>query len=78
MKLVPVGDEAYMPPVDNDFEWQLRYGQHGLNPGSWKRLDLQAASYVAAYNYLITSCSLKEATRRLSILKKDWKKQKSS
>ena len=60
---VSVGDGASMPAVNHDLEWQLRYWDA-------EKVRLEAAEVVAAYNYLIERCTLKEANRRLKILKK--------
>lgn len=55
MKYIPIPDGSHWPAPDveeDSIEWQLRYGDA-------QKVRLQAASYISAYNYLI-SCTRKK------------------
>lgn len=67
--MVAMGDGAFMSIInpqsfaDGGIEWKLRYG-------SAAGVALSAASLIASYDYLLSSAiSMKEATRRLRLLR---------
>lgn len=69
---VPVGDGAFhfiANPADDSLEWKLRYYTN-LQDGNAGRIALAAASVLSSYDYLCSaSITMKEATRRLRLIR---------
>jgi hypothetical protein len=59
---VDVGDSARML-LPTDLGWCLRYGDA-------ERMRFVAAEVISCYSYLICDCTVREATRRLRLLRK--------
>ncbi len=62
MTRIDVGGGASMPNPDSEVEWHMRYGDKVGR-------SLAAADIIEAYRYLIFGCSLKEAQRRIKLIR---------
>ena len=60
---IEVGNGAIMFIPGEGAEWNLRYGNIEIT-------RYQAAAIIASYDYLLHGCTMKEAVRRLRIMRR--------